>query len=154
MKKHRPKTGNTTAKKKTKWKEVFISAFAIVSLTTTAIWIVFMLINQEPAGGRRKHRVELPPPGTILDHHKVCMASNVYMGQDQTLIDVQGQQYFSCSAHCTQQLQFGENVRMAFDPYTKKLVNKCKAYITMNPDSAGTILYFENEDNIKKYLNK
>lgn len=153
MKKYKPKTGNTT-KKKTKWKEVFTNAFAIVSLSGTAIWIVFMLINQETPSAHRKHKVERPAPGVILDHKKVCMASNVYMGQDQTLVDVQGQQYFSCGAHCTQQLQSEENVRMAFDPYSKKMVSKSMAYITMNPDSTGTILYFESEDNIKKYLNQ
>jgi len=152
MKKHQSRTGNTP-KKKTKWKEAFTNAFAIVSLSGTAIWIVFMLINQEPPSAHRKHKIERPAPGVILDHKKVCMASNVYMGQDQTLVDVQGQQYFSCGERCTQQLQSAENVRMAQDPYTKKLVNKCKAYITMNPDSAGTILYFESEDNIKRYLN-
>jgi hypothetical protein len=146
----KPKSGP----KKIKWREVLTTAFAIVSFSATVIFIGYRMYSQEthaPIGG---HKVELPSPGIVLEHNKVCMASNVYMGEQQLAVTIAGRQYYSCSSHCTQQLQSRDSVRLVQDPYTKTLLDKSEAIITMSPERARAILYFATEDNMKKYLMK
>jgi hypothetical protein len=154
MKKTKPRPKPTSGTKKIKWREVLTTAFAVVSLSTTVIFIVYRIYSQEtlaPIGGRR---IPLPSPGTLLDHNKICMASNVYIGQKQMAVTIADRQYFSCSSHCTQQLQSRDSVRLTRDPYTKTLLDKSEAVITMSPDSMRTILYFQTEENMKRYLKK
>ena len=148
------KSRSKPAKSKNKWREVLITVFAIVALSTTVIFIIYRIYSQETLSPIGKQIIVLPLQGTILEHNKICMASNVYLGQDQMAITIAGRQYFSCSSHCTKQLQSGDSVRLAVDPYSKTVVDKSSAFITMSPGRSQTILYFETEENIKKYLSK
>lgn len=142
----------TKNQKKTKWKEVLTTAFAIVCFGATVFFIVYRIYSQEtvaPIGG---HKIDMPQAGTMIDHRMVCMASNVYMGEGQTAVIISGNQYFSCGTHCTRQLQLSDSIRMVKDPLTKTLFDKSEAFITMNPDSARTIMYFQTEENMRKYV--
>jgi hypothetical protein len=154
MKKSKSRPRPTSDTKRIKWREVLTTAFAIMSFGATVIFIVYRIYSQETLAPTGEHRIELPLPGTILEHNKICMANNVYMGQEQLAVTIAGKQYFSCGSHCTRQLQSGDSVRLAQDPYTKTLVDKSEAIITMSPDRARAILYFDTEENLKKYLSK
>lgn len=154
MKTSKSRSKPAKSKNKNKWREVLITAFAIVALSTTVIFIIYRIYSQEKYSPIGEQTIVLPLQGTILEHDKICMASNVYLGQEQMAITIAGRQYFSCSSHCTQQLQLGDSVRLAVDPYSKTVVDKSSAFITMSPKRSQTILYFETEENIKKYLSK
>lgn len=145
--------GGAPKKKKAKWREWLITAFAIVSVTGTLIWIVYLASVQPKAGGGH-HHAKLPSPGVILENDKVCMASNIFMEALQTTVEIEGKMYHSCSEHCTNELLSNMNTRFATDPWTNKLVDKADAFITMNPDTSGMILYFESQESLTNYIAK
>ncbi len=141
-------------KKKTYWTGVFITALTIVLFSGAFIWMGYNIYHHETEEqvAFEKHKKAFPIPGKVIQHKIVCMASNVYMGKDQLEVLVDGKTYYSCSPHCTAELLSRENVRMATDPFSNRIVNKAEAAISMSADSLGTILYFESEENLKRYL--
>ena len=138
-------------KKKIKWEEVFITVFAIVLLGGAMIWIVARIYQQAKAD---LVAMERPVAGIVLDHKIVCMASNVYMGEEQLAVSIHGKTYYTCSNQCTSDINKDENARLATDPISKHLVDKSQAFISINRDNVRTILYFESEENLRKYLKK
>jgi YHS domain-containing protein len=78
----------------------------------------------------------------------------MYMGIDQVPVSVQDKTYYACCDQCIRDLNNDQSVRYAIDPYSKVRVDKAFAFITMNPEKKGAILYFESANNAKKYLDK
>lgn len=143
-------------KKGIKWHDVFMTAFAIVLIGGFLVWLVVRtyLLEKHEYEMQQRYEASLPSPGVPIDHKLVCMVNNTYMGVDQILVTVQNKTYYGCCDKCVRDIQTDEKVRFAIDPYSKVKVDKAIAFITMSPAKPGTILYFESEQNAKKYLNK
>ena len=86
----------------------------------------------------------------VTDADKVCMMNDRYMGSAQIPVDVDGKRYYGCCAMCKERLARDRRARVATDPVTGKEVDKATAVMAKRAD--GSILYFENEANLKKYL--
>ena len=151
---YRPPTANK--KKKFKWSEIFITALAIVMIGGWFVWLAVHTYQQEKQESEMKQQYQssLPVPGTAVDHKLVCMVNNTYMGVDQIPVVVLDKTYYGCCPKCVRDLNTDESVRSAVDPYSHASVDKAYAFITVNPDKSGAILYFESEQNAKKYLEK
>lgn len=80
----------------------------------------------------------------------VCMVNNHYMGKPQIPVAVDGKTYFGCCEMCKSKLQQDRSSRFATDPTSGAPVDKASAVI--GKTSSGTILYFENEANLKRYM--
>jgi YHS domain-containing protein len=85
----------------------------------------------------------------VADTDKVCMVNDRYMGTAQIPVDVGGKRYYGCCAMCKERLAKDRQARMAVDPVSGKEVDKATAVIGQRPD--GSVLYFENDANRKKY---
>lgn len=143
-------------KKKTKWSDIFVTAFAIVLLGGFLVWLVVFNYQQErqEQAAIEEYRASLPPSGQEIDHKLVCMASDKYHGDSQAPVTVSDRIYYGCNQKAIRDLSTKENIRIAIDPYSKKTVDKALAFITLSPVKPGAILYFESEQNAKKYLRK
>lgn len=155
-KKQTPKSPNASKKKKTKWSEIFITAFAIVFVGGVLVWLMVFNYQQEKQeqAAIEEYRASLPQSGQEIDHKLVCMASDKYHGDSQTSVTVSNKIYYGCSQKAIHDLSTNENTRFAIDPYSKAKVDKAIAFITTSPVKPGAILYFESEQNAKKYLKK
>jgi YHS domain-containing protein len=140
-------------KKKRNWYGIFMTVFTIILFAGAFAWMGYNIYHQESEEqmALEKYKATFPEPGKIIEHKVVCMASNVYMGKEQLEVIINGKTYYSCSPHCTNQLQSQNNVRLATDPLSKKTIDKADAFISMSPDSVGAILYFESNENMKHY---
>jgi YHS domain-containing protein len=85
----------------------------------------------------------------VADTDKVCMMNDRYMGTAQIPVDVDGKRYYGCCAMCKERLAMDRRARVALDPVSGKEVDKATALIAKRAD--GSVLYFENEANLKKY---
>lgn len=81
----------------------------------------------------------------------VCMINNKLFDKEQIPVTVAGKTYYGCCPMCKEKLEKSEEARTAIDPVSKKKVDKATAVIGAAPD--GTVFYFENEANLKKYSN-
>ena len=144
-----PKNG----KKTTKWNDVFINAVAIVLIGGVLIWMGINIYQQ----GKHDYEVaetikgSLPQVGEAIPHNLVCMASNRYSGNEQILVTVNGSAYYGCQTG-VRDLNTHVDMRFAVDPFNKKPVDKALAFIYLNPNKTGAILYFESKENAKKIL--
>lgn len=151
---YRPPTANK--KKRFKWNEIFVTAFAIVMIGGWFVWLAVHTYRQEKQESEMKQQYQssLPVPGTAVDHKLVCMVNNTYMGVDQIPVMVLDKTYYGCCPKCISDINTDASVRLAVDPYSHVSVDKALSFITVNPDKSGAILYFESEQNAKKYLKK
>jgi uncharacterized protein YbaR (Trm112 family) len=151
---YRPPTANK--RRKFKWNEIFITAFAIVMIGGWFVWLGVRTYQQEKHESEmtQQYQSSLPVPGTAVDHKLVCMVNNTYMGVDQIPVMVLDKTYYGCCPKCVRDLNTDESSRIAIDPYSHVSVDKALSFITVNPDKSGAILYFESEQNAKKYLKK
>jgi YHS domain-containing protein len=85
----------------------------------------------------------------VTDTDKVCMMNDRYMGTAQIPVDVDGKRYYGCCAMCKERLARDRRARTAVDPVSGKEVDKATALMAKRAD--GSVLYFENEANLKKY---
>lgn len=90
--------------------------------------------------------------GDVLPKDEVCMVNDEHMGKKQFEVPFDGKVYYGCCAMCVERIPADESVRVAIDPFSKKTVDKSEAYIVL-VNERGTVSYFENEDNYKKFLN-
>lgn len=150
------KPTNTGRKRKMKWSNIAITAFAIVMVGGTLLWIAARIYNQEreELATQEKFNSSLPAAGVAIDHKLVCMVNNTYMGVDQIPVTVTNKTYYGCCDKCVRDLNTDESVRFAVDPYSQAAVDKANAFITINPNKKGSILYFESEQNAKNYFKK
>jgi YHS domain-containing protein len=82
----------------------------------------------------------------------VCMVNNAIFDKEQIPVEVEGKTYYGCCQMCKQALNDKRELRVAVDPVSGKEVDKAKAVIAALAD--GSVLYFENEENFKKYREK
>jgi len=81
----------------------------------------------------------------------VCFVNNKYMGIDQIPVDFEGKTYYGCCEDCVGKLKNIRETRYAKDPLTGAEVDKALAYIVIAPQGNNDVLYFESEENYKKY---
>ena len=107
--------------------------------------------KQEQTGAQKAAAKAAPAIGLtrVTDTDKVCMMNDRYMGTAQIPVDVNGKRYYGCCAMCKERLARDRRARVALDPVSGKEVDKAAALIAKRPD--GSVMYFENEANLKKY---
>lgn len=79
----------------------------------------------------------------------VCMINNKLFDKVQIPIIVDGKTYYGCCPMCKEKLEKSAESRSATDPISNKRVDKAVAVIGAETD--GTVHYFENEANLKRY---
>lgn len=84
------------------------------------------------------------------DPKRVCMVTNMEFPRDQIPVKVKTATYYGCCENCKERLSQDEEVRFAVDPLSGKKVDKAKASIAAGPD--GSVEYFENDANLKKFI--
>lgn len=84
-----------------------------------------------------------------VEPQKVCMVNDKASDKDQIPVKVEDRTYYGCCEMCKKALTEKAELRFATDPVSGKKVDKAKAVIGARPD--GTTVYFENEENLKKY---
>jgi YHS domain-containing protein len=104
-----------------------------------------------PAAAPAQDAEAAPADGVtrVADTDKVCMMNDRYMGTAQIPVDVEGKRYYGCCAMCKERLAKDRRARVATDPVSGKEVDKATALVARRAD--GSVLYFENEANLKKY---
>ena len=134
----------------------FITVFTILLFAAGFAWIGGNIYTQIKSDyeAEEKYKSSLPVPGKAVPHNLVCMVNNMYMGSQQIAVLVDDKTYYGCCQKCVNDLNTDENTRFAVDPFSKKRVDKAMAFIVINPDKTGAVLYFESEQNAKKYLKK
>ena len=88
----------------------------------------------------------------IVPNKDVCMVTNVHFARTQIPVEQAGKRYYGCCENCKATIQNDPSSRMGTDPYSKKSVDKATAVIAAN--ESGSVLYFENRANFKKYLSR
>lgn len=142
-------------KGKTKWFDVFITVFSIVSIGGLLIGVMIFNYQQDSKKYKMYENLKSPPAaGEVVNPKMVCMVKNMYMGIDQVPVSVEGKTYYACCDQCIRDLNNDKTVHYAIDPYSKIAIDKAFAFITMNPKRRGSILYFKSEENAKKYFER
>lgn len=142
--------------KKTSFRDIFINTLTILLFASAFTWMGVRVYRYERDERKadEEYKASLPMPGAAIKHSLVCMVNNTYMGNDQIPVLVNGRTYYGCCPKCVTDLNTDESTRIAVDPFSKKVVDKARSFISINPDKKGAILYFESEGNAKKYLTK
>lgn len=86
---------------------------------------------------------------TPIKAEYVCMVNNAAFDKPQIPVEVNGKTYYGCCPMCKERLSKDASARMATDPVSGKSVDKAEAVIGKTAD--GSVYYFENEGNLKKY---
>jgi YHS domain-containing protein len=113
-------------------------------LTALALTFAFLIPALALAAEAKKG-----PVTRVADVKQVCMVNNHFMGKDQIPVKVGEKTYYGCCEMCKQKLASDASSRSAVDPVSGAKVDKATAVIGAQPD--GSVLYFENEANLKKY---
>lgn len=94
---------------------------------------------------------EVLPAGLerVSDASQVCMVNDQYMGKPQIPIEIDGRTYYGCCPMCKERLATQATARIGKDPVTGNEVDKSLAL--MVKDATGKILYFENEQSLRRY---
>ena len=79
----------------------------------------------------------------------VCMINKKVFKKEQTLVAVEGRNYYGCCDPCVKQLKENPDSRKDVDPVSGKTVDKATAAVGV--DSKGNVYFFENTDNLKKF---
>ena len=105
------------------------------------------------ASGEHKHDSKAAGENTDkverVESKNVCMINDRNMAHEQIPVEVDGKTYYGCCPMCKERLEKDEASRFAIDPVSGNKVDKAKAVIGVLPGAA--VLYFENEENLKKY---
>lgn len=112
----------------------FLSPLLVTALS------VFMLVT---SNADAKEKLLLVP------NQKVCMVTNMVFPRDQIPVKQAGKTYYGCCENCKKTLAEDPSARTAFDPISKKMVDKASAIIGARPD--GSVVYFENKSTFKQY---
>ncbi len=78
------------------------------------------------------------------------MVTNVHFARAQIPVEKDGKTYYGCCENCKTTISKDAGSRTAIDPLTKKSVDKAKAVVAAN--ESGEVMYFENQNNFKRYL--
>jgi YHS domain-containing protein len=116
-------------------------------LTALALTFAFLIPALALAGEAKE--AKKAPVTRVADVKQVCMVNNHFMGKDQIPVKVGEKTYYGCCEMCKQKLASDASSRSAVDPVSGAKVDKATAVIGAQAD--GSVLYFENEANLKKY---
>jgi YHS domain-containing protein len=86
---------------------------------------------------------------TQVETKYVCMINNQRFNKVQIPVEVKGRTYYGCCEMCKGKLSGDPASRVAVDPVSGKEVDKAKAVI--GADADGSVFYFENAENLKRY---
>ena len=127
------------------------AAVVILTLAAQAVPAAAAGTKPEQTGASKAAAKAAPADGItrVTDTAKVCMMNDRYMGTAQIPVDVDGKRYYGCCAMCKERLARDPRARTAVDPVSGKEVDKATALVAKRAD--GSVLYFENEANLKKY---
>jgi YHS domain-containing protein len=91
------------------------------------------------------------PTGSLVPvkSENVCMVNDHAFDKQQIPVQVEGRTYYGCCEMCKKALVERKELRVSTDPVSGHEVDKSVAVIGAMPD--GATLYFENEENLKKY---
>ena len=89
---------------------------------------------------------------TKVENEKVCMVTDMYFAKKQIPVDVEKKTYYGCCNNCKATLANDTKARTAVDPVSGKSVDKATAVIAVRSDNS--VIYFENEKNMKAYQAK
>ncbi|MEO8502879.1 MAG: hypothetical protein ABI609_03190 [Acidobacteriota bacterium] len=121
-----------------------------IRLATTLPVALLLATLVTPAFAATSAPAEKPAAAVVkVEPKKVCMINNQFMDKDQIPVEVEGKTYYGCCAMCKERLAKDAEARKAVDPLSGKSVDKAKAVIGAHSD--GTVLYFENEENLAKF---
>lgn len=95
---------------------------------------------------RQAPRAELQ----VVKTSEVCMVNDRFFGREQIPVEVEEKTYYGCCEGCKKRLAEDEAIRFATDPVTGERVDKATAVIAARPD--GSVLYFQSEESLKRYL--
>jgi YHS domain-containing protein len=87
---------------------------------------------------------------TRVEPDLVCMNNDQFMGQPQISVEVEGAAYYGCCDMCRTRLAADPARRSAIDPISGVTVDKAHAVI--GTTEAGSVYYFENEQNLAAYI--
>lgn len=93
----------------------------------------------------------------VKQKNKVCMVNDFYnpMGDfSKFKVTLNKKDYYGCCDMCKTTLTSKKEIREAIDPFSKKKVDKAKAFIVADKNDDGKVLYFENRENFKKFIGK
>ena len=93
----------------------------------------------------RPHKIGDQVPANL-----VCMVNDMYMEKEQLKVLFEGKRYYGCCEMCRERIPKDPEVRYAIDPYTRKKVDKAKAYIVLINDD-GEVGYFESNASMAKF---
>src|SRR5579884_351657 len=79
----------------------------------------------------------------------ICMINKKHYPKEQTLVVVDGRNYYACCDPCVKQLKDNPESRKDVDPVSGKTVDKATAAVGI--DKEGNVYFFENTDNLKKF---
>lgn len=85
----------------------------------------------------------------ITDPSQVCMVRNHFMGRPQLSVSAGNGTYYGCCAGCANRLLADPNARVAIDPVSHHPVDKALAVLART--ARGSVLYFENEQNLSAF---
>lgn len=128
----------------------------IIAISTLAIGLISMGCNDAnkkvlPKNNETKEITQKKETSfkndVKLKSSLVCYVNNRYMGIEQTPVEVDGKIYYGCCEGCVEKLKKVRETRYALDPYSKSEVDKAVAYIVLNPNGSGEVLYFQSEEN-------
>lgn len=132
----------------------------ILAISTLAIGLMSMSCNEAnkkvlPKTNETKEIIQKQETNFTNDaklkSSLVCYVNNRYMGIEQIPVEVDGKIYYGCCEGCVDKLKKVRETRYALDPYTGIEVDKAIAYIVLNPNGSGEVLYFQSEENYLKF---
>ncbi len=116
-------------------------------------WIVYnaYVSTKVDTSKKTEYQKSLPQLGDSISHNKICMASDIFLGDKQIEVLQNSKMYFACSEHCVHQLGI-DSIRYAIDPVNHHQIDKATSIVTLHPDNTGAVIYFESKDSYSKYL--
>jgi YHS domain-containing protein len=119
---------------------------AILSLALTTILVPALPLS----AATDKAAATQTPSLHEVPANKVCMVNDQLFAKDQIPVEVEGKTYYGCCEMCKGRLASDAAIRQAIDPLTGVTVDKATA--VKAADESGSILYFENAESLKTYL--
>lgn len=132
----------------------------ILAISTLAIGLMSMSCNEAnkkvlPKTNETKEIIQKQETNFTNDaklkSSLVCYVNNRFMGIEQIPVKVDGKIYYGCCEGCMDKLKKMRETRYALDPFSGSEVDKAEAFIVLNPNGSGEVLYFQSEENYLKF---
>ena len=117
------------------------------SVLGISIVLIFWMIGCSGIAKEKEVKSEVAESIVTIPAKQVCMINDAFMGKDQIAVPVGNKIYYGCCEGCVDKLTNMPETRYAIDPFSGEKVDKANAFITINPNSGGTVSYFESKEN-------